>query len=135
MNERQGVDYKRGHYDLVIFNPNFIKNHASDVIIGKDYQKLRVALPQLNTAPLILACEIIYLLRILRLPENASKIIEQDTLKIKETLDYKIGKDKTFCKIGSVHVFTDFPETTAHPLKQETAKLHEHKVEITFTTV
>jgi len=136
-NERtpRGGLYKRGHYHLVIFNPKFIRKHTLDVVTGKNYQKLRAVLPKLNTEPLIWACEIIHLPRIRRLPQNALKIIEQDTLKVKETLNYKIMENKTFCKIGSVHVFTSFPKTTAHHLKQETAKIaQKHKVEITFTT-
>jgi len=42
-NERtpRGGLYKRGHYDLVIFNPEFIRKHTLDVVSGKDYQKLR----------------------------------------------------------------------------------------------
>jgi len=136
-NERtpRGGLYKRGHYDLVIFNPEFIRSHTLDVVTGKDYYKLRTVLPRLNIEPLIWACEVIYFPRIRKLPENAVKIIEQDTLKVKETLNYKITDNKTFCKIGSVHVFTSFPKATAHFLKQETAKIaQEHKVEITFTT-
>ena len=31
--------YKRGHYDLVILNPNFVRNNGLDVVCGKDYQK------------------------------------------------------------------------------------------------
>jgi len=131
----KGGLYKRGHYDLVIFNPEFIRNHTLDVVTGKDYQKLRAVLPKLNIEPLIWACEIIYFPGIRKLPENAVKIIEQDTQKVRATLDYKIVENKTFCKIGSVHVFTSFPETTAHLLKQETEKIaQKHKVEITFTT-
>jgi len=88
----------------------------------------------LDQEPLIWACEIIYFPKTRKLPENAFRIIEQDTLKVKETLNYKIMDNKTFCKTGSVHVFTSFPETTAHLLKQETAKIaQKHKVEITFT--
>ena len=131
----KGELYKRGHYDLVIFNPKFIRKHTLDVVSGKDYQKLRAVLPKLNNEPLIWACEIIYFPKTRKLPENAFRIIEQDTLKVKETLNYRITDNKTFCKMGSVHVFTGFPETTAHLLKQETAKIaQKHKVEITFTT-
>jgi len=131
----RGGLYKRGRYDLVIFNPEFIRNHTLDVVTGKDYHKLHAVLPKLNIEPLIWACEIIYFPRIRKLPENAVKIIEQDTLKVKETLNFKIMENKTFCKIGSVHVFTSFPETSAYFLKQETEKIAEkHKVELTFIT-
>jgi hypothetical protein len=131
----RGGLYKRGHYDLVIFNPEFIKNHTLDVVNGKNYQKLRAILPKLNIEPLIWTCEIIYFPKNRKLPENAAKIIEQDTLKVKATLDYKIMNNKTFCKIGSVHVFTSFPQTTASILQREITTLaKKHKIEITLTT-
>jgi hypothetical protein len=41
----RGGLYKRGHYDLVIFNPEFIKNHKLDVVCGKNYQKLSQSYP------------------------------------------------------------------------------------------
>jgi len=132
---QKGGLYKRGHYDLVIFNPEFVTNHELDIVCGKNYQKLRSVLPKLNIEPLIWACEIIYFPRIRKLPENALKIIEQDTLKVRATLDYKIMENKTFCKIGSVHVFPSFPKTTVFFLKQQTEKMAEkHKIEITLTT-
>jgi hypothetical protein len=132
---RRGGLYKRGHYDLVIFNPEFIKNHELDVVHGKNYQKLRSVLPRLNMEPLIWACEIIYFPKNRKLPENAIKIIEQDTLKVKATLDYKIMDNKAFCRIGSVHVFTSFPQTATSFLQQGTSALTEkHKIEITLTT-
>jgi hypothetical protein len=131
----RGGLYKRGHYDLVIFNPEFIKNHTLDVVCGKNYQKLQSILPKLNIEPLIWACEIIYFPKNRKLPENAAKIIEQDTLKVRATLDYKITDNKTFCKIGSVHVFTSFPQTTASILQREITTLaKKHKIEITLTT-
>jgi len=131
---QKGGLYKRGHYDLVIFNPEFIRKHTLDVVSGKDYQKLRAVLPELNIEPLIWACEIIYFPGIRKLPKNAVKIIEQDTQKVRATLDYKIRGNKTFCKIGSVHVFTSFPKPQS-VLQQEIATLaQKHKVEIAFTT-
>ena len=132
---QKGGLYKRGHYDLVIFNPEFVKNHELDMVCGKNYQKLRSILPRLNMEPLIWACEIIYFPKIRKLPENAVKIIEQDTLKVRGIVDYKIMDNKTFCKIGSVHVFTSFPQTATSFLQQGISALTEkHKIEITLTT-
>jgi hypothetical protein len=131
----KGGLYKRGHYDLVIFNPEFIKTHTLDEVTGKNYQKLQSILPKLNIEPLIWACEILYFPKNRKLPENATKIIEQDTLKVRATLDYKITDNKTFCKIGSVHVFTSLPQTTASILQREITTLaKKHKIEITLTT-
>ena len=36
--------YKRGHYDLIILNSEFVKNYKLDVVCGKDYQKFRLAM-------------------------------------------------------------------------------------------
>lgn len=131
----RGGLYKRGHYDLVIFNPEFIKTHTLDEVTGKNYQKLQSILPKLDIEPLIWACEILYFPKIRKLPENAAKIIEQDTLKVRAIVDYKIMDNKTFCKIGSVHVFTSFPQTATSFLQQGTSALTEkHKIEITLTT-
>jgi len=132
--QRDGL-YKRGHYDLVIFNPEFIKNHTLEVVHGKNYQKLRSILPKLRMEPLIWACGIIYFPKIEKLPKNALKIVEQDTLKVRVTLGYKIMNNRTFCKIGSVHVFISHPHKEATHLEQQTAQLAERQqIEITFTT-
>ena len=125
----KGGLYKRGHYDLVVLNPDFVKNNTLDIVCGKNYKKLRLALPRLSVQPLIWACEIIYFPKIKKLPKNAIKIIEQDTLKIKETIN------SNFSKIGSVHVFTSHPHKEAAHLEQQIAQLAERQqIEITFTT-
>lgn len=125
----KGGLYRRGHYDMVILNPDFVKNNTLDIVCGKNYKKMRSTLPNLPTQLLIWACEIVYLPKIRKLPKNAIKIIEQDTLKIKET------KNCNFCKIGSVHAFTSHPHKEAAQLQQQIAKLAEkEQIEITFTT-
>ena len=37
----KGGLYKRGHYDLVILNPDFVKNNPLDIVCGKNYKKLQ----------------------------------------------------------------------------------------------
>jgi len=125
----KGGLYKRGHYDLVILNPDFVKNNTLDIVCGKNYKKLQPILPKLSIPLLIWGCEIIYFPKIKKLPKSAIKIIEQDALKIKET------KNGNFCKIGSIHVFTSHPHRLAAHLEQQTAQLAERQqIEITFTT-
>jgi hypothetical protein len=103
--------------------------------VRKKLPKTQSILSKLNIEPLIWACEIIYFPKNRKLPENAIKIIQQDTLKVKATLDYKITDNKTFCKIGSVHVFTGFPQATASTLQREITTLaKKHRIEITLTT-
>jgi hypothetical protein len=126
---QKGGLYKRGHYDLVILNPDFVKNNTIDMVCGKNYKKLRSILANLSIQLLIWASEIIYFPKIKKLPKNAIKIIKQDTLKIKETIN------SNFCKIGFVHVFTSHPHKEAARLEQQIAQLAEkEQIEITFTT-
>jgi len=125
----KGGLYKRGHYDLVILNPDFVKNNTLDIVCGKNYKKLRLILPRLSVQLLIWACEIIYFPKIKKLPKNGIKIIEQDTLKIEETIN------SNFCKIGSVHAFTSHSHKETAQLQQQITQLAEkEQIEITFTT-
>jgi len=106
-----------------------VKNNTLDIVCGKNYKKLRSILPTLSTQLLIWTCEIIYFPKIKKLPKNAIKTIEQDTLEIKETLN------SNFCKIGSVHAFTSHPGKEAAHLEQQIAQLAEsQQIEVTFTT-
>lgn len=126
---RKGGLYKRGHYDLVILNPDFVKNNPLDIVCGKNYKKLQPILPKMSIPLLIWACEIIYFPKTKKLPKNAIKTIEQDTLKIKETID------SNFCKIGSVHIFTSHSHKETAKLEQQTAQLAKRQqIKITFTT-
>ena len=125
----KGGLYKRGHYDLVILNPDFVKKQHTRHSMRKKLQKLRLTLPRLSTQPLIWACEIIYFPKIKKIPKNAIKIIKQGTLKIKETINCN------FCKIGSVYVFTSHSHKEAAQLQQQIAQLAEREqIEITYAT-
>jgi len=127
--------YRRGHYDLVILNPEFVENTEREVVYGKDYQRFTSALHNVTAEPLIWACEVIFFPGVKTLPKNALKIIEQDALKVKETLRYKVGRDVNFCKMGSVLVFTSHTAEEARELKQQLAKLSQkHKLEVTLAT-
>jgi len=114
---------------LVILNPDFVKRHSLDIVTGKSYKKLRSILPKLSIHPLIWACEIIYFPKTRRIPQNAIKIIKQDTFKIKETIN------GSFCRIGSVHVLTCHPREEATQLQYQVAHLVEREfVEVILTT-
>jgi len=126
---QKGGLYRRGHYDLVILNPDFVRNNTLDIVCGKNYKQLRLILPRLSTQLLFWACEIIYFPKIKKLPKNGIKIIEQDTLKIEETIN------SNFCKIGSVHAFTSHSHKETAQLQQQITQLAEkEQIEITFTT-
>lgn len=132
---QKGGLYRRGHYDLVILNPTYAKENDLNVVCGKDYQKFKSAMPKTKVEPLIWACEVIFFPRTRKLPKNALKIIQQDTLKVKETLKHKVNQDKRFCKSGSVLVFTSHTTKETKDLKQQVARLgKKHKVETHFLT-
>lgn len=128
--------YKRGHYDLVILNPKFVKSHKLDVLCGKDCQRFKSAMKIVEVEPLIWACEIIFFPGVKKLPKNALKIIEQDALKVKETLRYRVGQNVSFCKIGSTLVFAGHTVKDVLDLKWQIARLSErHELEVTITAL
>jgi len=125
--------YKRGHYDLVILNPKFVKNYKLDVVCGKGYQKFRSAMQKVEVEPLIWACEVIFFPGVKKLPKNALKIIEQDGLKLKETLRYRVGQNSHFCRTGSVLVFTSHTAEEASDLEKQVTRLrNKHKLDVTI---
>jgi len=98
-------------------------------VCGKNYKEFQSIKRKLSVTPLIWACEIVYFPRVKQLPENAIRIIEQDTLKVKET------KNLNFCKIGSIHVFTSHPRSITTHLEKQIRELAEREqIEVTFTT-
>lgn len=126
--------YKRGHYDLVILNPKFVKDDKLAVVYGKDYQKFTAAMQEVRVKPLIWAREVVFLPEVKKLPKNAFKIIEQDTLKVNETLGYKVGRNVYFCKMGSVLVFTGHTTEEASDLKQQVTRLgKKHELEVVLS--
>ena len=126
---------KRGHYDLVVMNPEFIVDNDWIAVTGKDYVEHKQALAKTKSTPLLWACEILYFPKIRKLSKNAISLIKQDALKIKDTLQFKVGKEQKFCKNGSVHVFSSYSETEAPTLRTEVKKLGEDlKVKISFTS-
>ena len=127
--------FKRGHYDLVILNPEFVRNNKLAVVYGKDYQRFRSAMQEVEVEPLIWACEVIFFSGAKKLPKNALKIIEQDALKVKETLRYKVGRNANFCRMGTVLVFTSHTTEEAYDLKQQVSDLrNRHKLEVIMST-
>lgn len=131
----KGGFYRRGHYDLVIINPEFVENTEREVVYGKDYQRFTSAMQKVTVEPLIWACEVVFFPGVKTLPKNALKIIEQDTLKVKETLRHTVGRNAHFCKKGSVLVFTNHAAEEATELKQQLAKLSQkNKLEVTLAT-
>jgi len=118
--------YRRGHYDLVILNPSFVKNYELPVVYGKDYQRFSLAMQEVTVEPLIWVCEVVFFPKVKGIPKNALRIIKQDALKVKETLKHKVGRDVNFCKMGSVLVFINHTAKGIADLKRQIDRLAEH---------
>jgi hypothetical protein len=127
--------YKRGHYDLVILNPEFVKKNRLDIVCAKEFEKFEAAMRYVNTAPLTWVCEVVFFPRVKKLPNNAIKIIEQDALKVKETLEHKLSRNVRFSKMGSVLAFTSHTDEESADLERQVKELREKlKLEVTFST-
>ena len=60
----KGGKFRRGHYDLVVFNPDFISRTNLGVVRGQDYAVLRHDLPDtmasLGQAPISIGIELVF---------------------------------------------------------------------------
>jgi len=65
--------YKRGRYDLVVINPEFIRSNELHVVCGKEHQESTSTMRKVKVEPLIWACEVIFFLRVRKLPKTLSR--------------------------------------------------------------
>lgn len=127
--------YKRGHYDLVILNPVFVRRNNLDVVCAKDFDLFETEMQYVDTTPLIWVCEVIFFPRMKTIPNNAILQIRQDALKVAETLKHKVGSSRLFCELGSVLVFTSHTTERAADLKAQVSLLgKELGLEVAFST-
>lgn len=127
--------YKRGHYDLVILNPAFVRRNSLDVVCAKDFDSFETEMQHVDTTPLVWVCEVIFFPIVTRIPDNAILQIRQDALKVAETLKHKIGSSTPFCKLGSTFVFTSHTAERAADLKSQVSSVEEKLgLEVIFTT-
>lgn len=133
--KKEEPQYKRGHYDLVILNPEFVKKNSLDIVCAKGFEKFEDAMRNVNTAPLTWVCEVVFFPRVKKLPNNAIKIIKQDARKVKETLEHKPSRNIRFSKMGSVLVFTSHTHEESTDLERQVKELQEKlKLEVTLST-
>jgi hypothetical protein len=89
----KGGLYRRGHYDLVILNPDFVRRYDLVIVAGKNYEQFRLARDKIDVTPLLWVCEIIFGAHVEDdLPINWIKHVTQDSEKVIKTLSYKVGK-------------------------------------------
>jgi len=113
---------RRGYYDLVILNPNFIRDNTLEVICSKNYRKFKSVLNNVKVEPLIWACEVVFFPRTENLPRNAVNMVKQDALKLKETQRYKISRGVNFCLYTSILVFTRHETKRIQNLQRQVSK-------------
>jgi hypothetical protein len=100
-----GGFFKRGHYDLVVLNPDFVRKFDTIVVAGKNYKRFCKEKDKIDVPPLLWICEIIFCSHVEEgLPKNMIKIVTQDAKKVIESLKYKLGK-VNFAENGSTMVF------------------------------
>jgi len=116
----RGRFYRRGHYDLVVLNPDFVRSHDLVIVSGKNYEKFCSARDSINVTPLLWVCEILFGAHVEDdLPRNWMKFVEQDSKKVIETLNYKVGKGIDFARCGSVLVFLGIASEKTVKLEEE----------------
>ncbi len=124
--KKDSPPFSRGHYDLVVLNPEFVKNYSLDVVCSKNLETFTMAMMNVNVAPLVWACEVVFFPRMNPIPAHADGPINQDALKVKETLRHKVGsRNIDFCKIGSMLVFTSHNAKEAPVLAQKVDQIRQ----------
>ena len=88
--------FKRGRYDLVVLNPEFVKDFDAIIVAGKSYARLRPLLKDFQATPLLWVCEILFAnhTEVASLT-NWFDLIRQDALKIIESLRFKVDPEST----------------------------------------
>ncbi len=102
----KGGLYRRGHYDLAILNPEFVRQYNSVIVAGKNYGRLRLVRGEIEVTPLLWVCEIVFGAHTEDvLPVNWVGCVTQDAKKVIESLNYKLGKETKFAQHGDVAIF------------------------------
>lgn len=127
--------YKRGHYDLTILNPAFVQTNSLDIVCAKHIERLEAAMKYISITPLIWVCEVLFFHRVDSIPKDGILQIRQDALKVKETLNHRVGLETFFCKSGSVLVFTSHTADEVADLSRQIKGLADtHRLEVILST-
>jgi hypothetical protein len=127
--------YRRGHYDLVILNPDFVRQYDPVIVAAKNYEKFCLVRDTIEVTPLLWVCEIVFGSHVEEgIPKKWADIVFQDANKVIETLNLKIGKGVKFAKYGSVMVFLGISsnEKTKKLEKEITQFSREKEINIRF---
>lgn len=102
----KGGLFRRGHYDLVILNPEFIRAHDLITVAGKNYKHFCINKDKIRATPLLWACEVIFGSHYGdKLPKKWEDYAIQDANKLLGTMRFKVGNNLLFSADSSIIVF------------------------------
>jgi hypothetical protein len=134
--KKEGL-YRRGHYDLVVLNPDFVRQYDPVIVAAKNYEKFCLVRDKIEVTPLLWVCEIVFGSHVEEgLPKGWIDNVTQDSLKVIETLKFEGGNGIKFAKYGSVMVFIGTePTLKTEELKEEILRFsRERNFPIRFQT-
>ena len=107
-------------------------------VAGKNYKKFSDIKRNIKVTPLLWVCEVVFGAHVENdLPKNWFKLVEQYSLKVIETLTYKVGKGVNFAKYGSIIVLIGTsPNEKTRALEKEIQPFERKKdFKIKFVTI
>jgi hypothetical protein len=102
----KGGLFRRGHYDLIVLNPEFVKAHDLITVAGKNYKNFCLNKDKILATPLLWACELVFGSHYGdTIPEKWEEYTIQDAKKLIETMRFKVGHNLAFAADSSIIVF------------------------------
>jgi hypothetical protein len=102
----KGGLFRRGHYDLVVLNPEFVKAHELITVAGKNYKHFYINKDKIQATPLLWACEVVFGSHYGdKLPKKWEDYAIQDANKLLETMRFTVGNNLPFLAEGSAIIF------------------------------
>jgi len=110
--ENQTLRIRRGFFDLVVFNPEYISQNLFKVVTGKNYDYLQESFSQEQPTALDLAIEVVYYLGIDEKPhegimERRVKSTVQDYKKLISLMEFKHDDHTPYCKEAGMIFFAN----------------------------
>lgn len=106
---------RRGHFDIVIFNPEYVATNKLEIIPGKKYKTLLESFTKKQPPAIDLAIEIVYFPSFDHKPhfgimKRRVNSTIQDYEKLKELMDFRYPDDTPFCQGATMMFFSNTQE-------------------------
>jgi hypothetical protein len=135
----KGGLFRRGHYDLVVLNPDFVVENDLVTVSGIIYEQFKSVKSKIKATPLSWACEILFgaHVNVPALPRNWIELVKQDANKIIATCKCKVGAGVTFLTSGDIVVFQGIkPNAKTKKLEKEIREFEiQSHSKIRFVTI